>query len=104
MTGQTFVWASLIALACGLVAGLGALHSAKRTFHLGFTFWLAQMAAWMAYLTTVGVESHDVSATWDVDFCTGFFLSLVVALPFTVIGAVLGGTVVGVLRRRPRRR
>lgn len=87
MGPEGFTWAWSIALGCGVIAGLGCLHSAKRAFALAGALMLVQMIVWIAIFR---------------DLCGGYFLSLIVALPFTVIGTVLSGTVVGLLRRRAR--
>ena len=96
-------WAPFLALGCGILAGLGRLHSAKRVFGLAVVLVLIQMAAWTAIFTIAEVEPHEKAADWNTTLGAAFLVSLLVALPYTVIGAVLSGTAVGLLRRRARR-
>ena len=103
MAQDLFAWAPLIALVCGAAAGLGAFRSAKRTFVLAFGLALAQVAAWMGILMTARAEPHELRVDWNADLWASFVASLLAVTPYTVIGAVLSGTVVGLLRRRTRR-
>jgi hypothetical protein len=67
--------------------GLGYLHSDKWAFALTAALMLVQMIAWIAIFQDLG---------------GGYFFSLIVVLPYTVIGAVFSGTVASLLRRRAR--
>jgi hypothetical protein len=50
MARETFARAPLVALGCGLVAGLGALHSARRVFVLGVALMPVHVIACMVIL------------------------------------------------------
>lgn len=104
MTQEAIItWAPFIALSCGIVAGLGVLHSVKRAFTLAATLVLCQTAAWMAICMIAGVAERDELGDWRQGFFLGFFISLLYALPYTALGVVTSGTAVGLIRRRTRR-
>lgn len=87
MAPQAFAWSAFLALTCGFVAGLGALYSAKRAFALAFALWVIQTIAWMMVFRDVAL---------------GFFASLLVVAPYTVIGAVISGGGAGWWGRKAR--
>jgi hypothetical protein len=89
MAQAAFAWAPLLALGCGVIAGLGALHSVKRALALTLASWLVQMAAWIAVLLIGGREQPG---DWNTDRWADFLLCLMVVTPYTTIGAVVGGT------------
>jgi hypothetical protein len=99
---EAFVWAPFIALGCGVVAGLGVLHSPKRAFTLAVASMLLQLVAWKALFMIAGAERRDEPGDWNPDLYAGFFLGLVVVTPYTVIGAAIGGAAVGLLCRKVR--
>jgi hypothetical protein len=55
----------------------------------------------MALLVIAGSEPRDLPVDWNADFYGGFAVSLLAVTPYTVIGAVLGGAAVSLLRRAP---
>jgi hypothetical protein len=102
MGREALVWAPASALRCGAVAGLGALHSAGRAFGFALGLGLAQLAVWTAVLMASRAERHEVAADWDVDLWASFVVSLLVVAPYTALGTVFNGAVVGLLRRMAR--
>jgi len=104
MARDIFAWAPLIALVCGVFASLGLFRSTKRAFGLGLVLTLLQMAAWTATLMLVGGRELTTGDDWNPDFVVSFFWSLIVVIPFTIIGATLGGAIIWLLRYSSRRR
>jgi hypothetical protein len=103
MGREAFAWAPVIALVCGAVAGLGALHSARRAFGFALGLGLVQTAAWMVVLMAARAEPPEVGADWNADLWASFVVSLLVVTPYTALGAVLSGAAAGLLRRMVRR-
>jgi hypothetical protein len=99
MAAEAFTWAPIIALACGAVAGLGALHSAKRAFGFAVGLWLIQMVVWVVVLMIAAAERRPEHTDWNPDLVASFLTSLIVVTPYTAIGAVISGAVVGLLSR-----
>jgi hypothetical protein len=95
-----WAWAPFIALGCGVLAGLGTLHSVKRAVALALALSLVQMVAWIAILLT---ERPDPPGDWNTDLWAGFLLGLIVVTPYTTIGAVASATAVGLLCPKARR-
>jgi len=103
MTQEALTWAPFIALGCGVLAGLGILHSMKRVFALAVTLWAIQVVAWMAIFVIAGAEQRNQPGDWNADLYGGYFISLLVVTPYTVLGAVVSGPVVGLLWPKVRR-
>jgi hypothetical protein len=101
MTREAFAWAPLIALGCGLIAGLGGLHSARRIFGLGLALMAGQVIAWMVVLM-LAARLGEGHTDWNPDLWASYLLSLCVVIPDTVIGGVLSGVVVGLLQGKAR--
>jgi hypothetical protein len=99
MAREAFSFAPFIALACGVVAGLGVLQSLKRALAIFLAVWLIQVAGWTALFMW---EPRDPHGDWNQELWASFLISLLVVTPYTVLGAVPSGAVVGLLRRRRR--
>jgi hypothetical protein len=104
MTAEAFFWAPYIALGCGVAAGVSVLHSARRAFAVAVALWFLQVFAWAAALTGAVAERRAQPANWNADLFAAFLLSLTAVTPYTVIGAVLSGALVGLARRLVRAR
>jgi hypothetical protein len=96
---ELFLWSPFIALALGVLAGLGSLRSWRFAYGaVGLTL-LLQLIGWpvlFVHFRDPGTEQSD----WQVALETGFVGSLLVVFPYTSLGAVLGGVVGGLIRRR----
>src|SRR5205085_5868350 len=92
-------WAPLIAMACGVLAGLGVLYSARRALGLALVFLLVQVAGWLVLLMLAGAELREDPADWKPDFGTSFLLSLIIVAPYTTVATVLAGAAVALSRR-----
>jgi hypothetical protein len=103
VTHEAFAWAPFLALGCGVIAGLGVLHSVKRAFALAVTLWAIQVVAWMAVFVIAGAEQRDQPGDWNADLHGGYLVSLIVITPYTTIGAVVSGIAVGLLSPKGRR-
>jgi hypothetical protein len=98
MAGNAFAWSPLIALFCGVLAGLSVLRSLRGAFGLGLLLMLAQVVAWVVILMTVGTQVRG-DEDWNPDLVGSFLLALVVVVPYTTIGAVLGAVSAVLVRR-----
>lgn len=89
-------WAPLLALLAGGFAGLGALRSAKLVFVLGCIVCLLQIVGWTALIV---IAEAKVGHDWNNSLGIGFFFGVLIVTPYTTIGAVVWGAIVGLLVR-----
>src|SRR5262245_47290805 len=100
---DAFAWSPYVALALGALAGLGALRSRRAAGLLAGVAMLAQVVGWMALFVAAEVGEHGWDERWQDALFGGFLWGLLVALPYTIIGAaVVGGLVALVCSRRDR--
>lgn len=96
---DAFTLAPHLAVALGLLAGLGALRSWRMVCILAGAAILLQVFIWTALFLHWEIVEHGWTEDWQGTLGAGFLGGLIVAVPYTVIGAVAGGVVVGLIRR-----
>jgi hypothetical protein len=101
---EAFALSPFIALACGAVAGLGVLHSARRAFALALALVPVQVGGWIVILMTARAGELRSAGDWNVDLYASFLICLIVVVPYTVIGVVVSGSAIALLCHLVRRR
>ena len=99
---EVFLWSPLIGIALGVLAGLGSLRSGRFACASGGLALLLQAIGW-PILFVVAEVLEKGGQDWQIALGVGFLRGLLVAFPYTVIGAVGSGVLVGLIRRFTKR-
>src|SRR5262245_53805683 len=94
---EAFAWSPAVALASGALAGLLALRSWRAASAGALVVMLLQVAAWAALFAAAAPGEG-----WQVALGAGFLRGLLVALPYTALGAAAGAGLAAVARRLAR--
>ena len=95
---ELFLWSPFIALALGVLAGLGSLRSWRFVYGAVGLALLLQMIAWPA-LFVLFRDPEAERSDWQIDLGVGWIRSLLGVFPYTALGAVLGAVVGRLIRR-----
>ena len=98
MLETAFTLCPFIAFLLGAVSALGLFRSRNWGLSLVCSALLVQVAVWTAYFLTGEVRQHGWTEDWGVALEAGFLRALFAVVPYTVIGAVCGGVIVGFVR------
>src|SRR4051812_7935198 len=98
MAEHWFTLGSVVGVGLGAAAGLGMLRSPRWAFGLALLAALVQVIFWTGLLTQAAVERAG-GQDWNSASAASFVTSLIVVLPFTAIGAVVGATAAGLIQR-----
>jgi chromate transport protein ChrA len=94
-------WAPYLALVIGFVCGLAAARSFRAVAAWFLAAVLVQVVVWTAFYL-IAETRLDGGSDWEQTLGAGFLAALMISVPYTTIGAVVGAGVVGASRlRRP---
>jgi hypothetical protein len=85
---------AVIALAVGFLSGTGLARSFQLTHNLILIALAVQTVGWTTAFVVAFVNSVGWTPEWQIALTVGFFLSMAVVFPFTIIGAGIGGSFV----------
>jgi hypothetical protein len=95
---EAFVWSPHLAVALGGLAGLGARRSWRiACVSVGLAL-LVQSLAWPILFVAAEIAEKGWGKDWQIVLGVGFLRGLLLAFPYTVIGAVGGGVLAGLVR------
>jgi hypothetical protein len=99
---ESQVWPPVIALVSGGLSGLGIIKSRSWVLGLAFGFAAVQLLGWMVLpLVWPGIEKDE---RWGTVLWASFLLALMVVVPYTTIGAIIGSAIVSLTRHWLRKR
>ena len=99
---ESQVWPAVIALVSGGLSGLGIIKSRSWVLGLAIGFAAVQLLGWMVLsLVSPGVEKDE---GWSTVLWASFLLALMVVVPYTTIGAIIGSVIVSLTRHWLRRK
>ncbi len=104
MNPPALAWSPYIALALGALAGLGMLRSWLHAAAGAGIAMLAQVMTWMGVFLATEIAAHGWTQDWQGALFLGFIWGLMMALPYTVVGAVVMAGLIGLLHNWRRRR
>jgi hypothetical protein len=95
MVNEISFWGPMVALVAGALAGLGVLRSRRWALGLALGVAFLQIIAWMTLALILWKRPEE---DWNITLWASFLLALMYVAPFTAIGAVIVGSVVGLVR------
>jgi hypothetical protein len=85
-------WPPVIALVIGGLSGLGIIKSRSWVLGLAIGFAAVQLLGWMVLsLVWPGIDKDE---GWGTVLWASFLLALMVVVPYTTIGAIIGSAMV----------
>lgn len=98
MPAAGFNWCPFLALLIGALSTLAFFRSRGWGLSSFCVTWLAQVFAWTFFFLGLYVQQHGWTAGWNLALWAGFLTALIGVTPYAVIGAVVGGVLVLLVR------
>src|SRR4051812_13557575 len=90
-TSEIFSWSPYLAIGLGVLAGFGSIRSRRLVVALFASAIFVQLVGWPVIF--VALELGKEGTKWQAALGAGYLLAVLVAFPYTTIGAVMAAAV-----------